>query len=239
MENQADLASAFPRPPSFYMHFTEENLAAAAAARGADDAATAAALPPDSPLQYLIPPPPLKDERTYNSLGAVWNTREVLSSLAELGIPRLYSTLPETDQPANRVVELKRLTRSLLVKYLELVGVMGIAPEQFTDRVEDIRVILINFHHLLNEYRPHQARESLVMLMEEHLERKSAEIGRLKDACAHIETVLSSLGTGAPGAGGPAAAGARAAAASASPAPAPAPGPRERDRAAWQAIAGL
>jgi len=56
----------------------------------------------------------------------------------------------------NRTDELKNLAKSALLNYLELVGIMGVDPAGWQNKVEDIRIIFVNMHHLLNEYRPHQ-----------------------------------------------------------------------------------
>jgi mediator of RNA polymerase II transcription subunit 7 len=41
--------------------------------------------------------------------------------------------------------------------------------------MEDLRVIFFNFYHILNEYRPHQARESLIATMQAQLDSKREE----------------------------------------------------------------
>ncbi|EEB07745.1 mediator complex subunit Med7 [Schizosaccharomyces japonicus yFS275] len=76
-----------------------------------------------------------------------------------------------TTQPviAHIADELKRLSRSLMLNFLELLGIMAKAPDQFPTKTENMRVILLNIHHLINEYRPHQARESLIVLLEKQL----------------------------------------------------------------------
>ncbi|KAK7207964.1 MED7 protein-domain-containing protein [Myxozyma melibiosi] len=160
------LSSAFPPPPAAYTSFTT-----------------------GSPRPQ---PPPLPGPR-YRSFGLTWNTNDALPPLAAAGIKELFTTSADASDPAYRVSELSTLTRSLLIKYLELLGVMSTAPELFPPLVEDVRTILLNMHHLLNEYRPHQARESLILMMEEQLDRKRAQTEATKLACDRMELLLSSL----------------------------------------------
>jgi mediator of RNA polymerase II transcription subunit 7 len=75
-----------------------------------------------------------------------------LPSLGELGVTQLYPS----EETLNRTDELKNLAKSALLNYLELVGIMGVDPAGWQHKVEDIRIIFVNMHHLLNEYRPHQ-----------------------------------------------------------------------------------
>ena len=39
-------------------------------------------------------------------------------------------------------------------------------------KIHDINLILININHLLNTYRPHQSRESLIMLLKNQIDYK-------------------------------------------------------------------
>jgi mediator of RNA polymerase II transcription subunit 7 len=81
-----------------------------------------------------------------------------------------------------------------LLNFLELVGIMSINPEQYAEKIQDLRTLFINFHHLLNEYRPHQARESLILMMEEQLERARSETAGIEGMKVKVDRILSGLG---------------------------------------------
>jgi len=94
----------------------------------------------------------------------------------------------------DRALILKRLAKSLLLNFLELMGIMSINPEQYMDKIQDLRTLFINFHHLLNEYRPHQARESLILMMEEQLRRSKDETEGIERMKTKVEGILEGLG---------------------------------------------
>lgn len=79
------------------------------------------------------------------------------------------------------------------MNFLEFVGILSVAPEQFEPKVEDIRNLFINAHHLLNLYRPHQARESLIMMMEAQLARTKDEIQQMDKLKEEVNAVLDQL----------------------------------------------
>lgn len=62
----------------------------------------------------------------------------------------------------------------------------------------DIATLVANAHTLINEYRPHQARETLILMMEEQLERKKAEVEGVKRMKAKIEEALASFRDSSP-----------------------------------------
>lgn len=191
----SNLFSVYPPPPSYYKHFTPENLEKLAQWQQAHASSLLVSEPgreppsetPPAPLSYLVPPTPPVSE-PYRSFGEIWQPKDKMVSLPEMGIKQLYPT------NYDRITELKKLLHSLLIQFLELVGIMGISPDQFPAKTEDIRVILINLHHLLNEYRPHQSRESLILLMEEQLEKKRKEIEELKSTNEDIQNKIKMLG---------------------------------------------
>ena len=73
--------------------------------------------------------------------------------------------------------------------------------EKYGPKIGDLRTLFLNAHHLLNEYRPHQARESLALRMEEQLERSRAETAAIRAAVARVDAVLDGLKTSLDAAG--------------------------------------
>jgi mediator of RNA polymerase II transcription subunit 7 len=157
---QPSQSSTFPNPPPFWKDFTPENVArieelrSAAAANDGGDAATAklTGLPPE--LISLQPPPEPVDGkwRVFSDQYTVciglssWVRKRMLTarlqlddklpSLEDQGIERLVPQGLGSDDSnkdgkhVDRAFELKRLAKSLLLNFLELVGTLSIAPEQ-------------------------------------------------------------------------------------------------------------
>lgn len=71
---------------------------------------------------------------------------------------------------------------------------MLIIVDQYTSKVQDLNTLFINFHHLLNEYRPHQARESLILMMQDQLERSRAETKGIREMKGKVDGILEGLG---------------------------------------------
>lgn len=53
-----------------------------------------------------------------------------------------------------------------------------------------MKALFSEAHAIVNKYRPHQARETLIHMMEEQVERCKAETRACKDACERVRGVL-------------------------------------------------
>ncbi len=98
------------------------------------------------------PPPLIKG--SYEIFGEAQNTEDeaTIVPLEEHGIKRLH--------PVNysRQAELKKLNISVLTNFLDLLDIMVKCPEDDVrlEKIDDISLIFIHLHHLINEFRPFQ-----------------------------------------------------------------------------------
>lgn len=207
-----DVSSLYPPPPPYMKFFTDENVKKLAQREdlkevndGPDESVEKGSSEETitSELDFLVPPP-MPSTHQYRAFGSIWQVKDELPDLETLGITRLYkkSDTEQTEEgdgtgaPTSyhyKTQELRKLLKSLLLNYLELVGVLSINPELYEPKMENIRTILTNIHHLLNEYRPHQSRESLIMLLEEQLEHKKTEIQQIYDVCNQVQQKLDNI----------------------------------------------
>lgn len=198
-----DISSLYPPPPPYIKFFTKENLEKLPAYKKQieDELKTTGDVSNGEKeeeitcaLDFMIPPPMPKSSK-YRAFGSVWQVKDELPDLETLGLTQLYKKANQydTNNYQYKLQELRKLLKSLLLNYLELVGILGINPELYEKKVENIRTILVNIHHLLNEYRPHQSRESLIMLLEEQVEYKKKEIRHINQVCTQIRERLANI----------------------------------------------
>jgi mediator of RNA polymerase II transcription subunit 7 len=121
-----------------------------------------------------------------------------LPTLEEQGIENLPATGSSDAKDAkhyDRAFELKRLAKSLLLNFLELTGILARSPADAEAKIKDLRTLFINIHHILNEYRPHQARESAIEMMQDHLDRTRTETAAIRTQVDKARKVLEGLGS--------------------------------------------
>ena len=184
----------FPIPPPFYKHFTKDNIAQLRQIRKEktgsqgtdhDQAATTeqpkdldiTSLPTD--LRYLVPPAPPADGK-WRTFGVQHDLHAPDPTLEDAGIDVLYPSNPSVK--LNPQPYLLALARSLLTTFLALTGALSEDPTDYSDRVADLKTIVTNMHDLINQYRPHQARETLILMLEERIEKLKGEIRAIGEA---------------------------------------------------------
>lgn len=116
------------------------------------------------------PPPPVEGE--YMCFGQKYTTVSGLPTLKDVGIEQVY---PDVHAGRASIAELHRLSHSLLFLYLDFLDAVTNDPEQMPAVRDDIRLVALNLHHLINSYRPHQARETLL----EHLKEQRRQLQHL------------------------------------------------------------
>ncbi|KAJ0089050.1 hypothetical protein Patl1_32883 [Pistacia atlantica] len=142
----------------------------------------------ENPNSAPAPPPPI--EGTYVCYGGGnYTTDDVLPSLEEQGVRQLYPKGPNVDFKK----ELRSLNRELQLHILELADVLVERPSQYARRVEDISLIFKNLHHLLNSLRPHQARATLIHILELQIQRRKQAVEDIKRYDILILTEIVSL----------------------------------------------
>ncbi|CAH0023323.1 unnamed protein product [Clonostachys rhizophaga] len=214
-DQEQSTSSTFPNPPPFWQDFTPDNLTrieqlrkSFAEANPTRDVPTRLPDIPES-LINLQPPAEPKDGR-FRIFGEHYTLENRLVTLEEGGITNLAPTHPSRqgdnatpssslnrrDVPhTDHALELKRLVKSLLLNFLELAGTLSINPNDGPGKVADLEILLFNIHHALNEYRPHQARESAAELMQEHLDRTRRETTAIRSQVEKARRVLEGLGS--------------------------------------------
>ncbi|XP_064085191.1 mediator of RNA polymerase II transcription subunit 7-like [Macrobrachium nipponense] len=141
LAGESTSTSTWPLPPTQYInHYTDENIR-----RG------------------RAPKPPLPIHNEYTMFGMPFNADDaIIRPLESQAIRRLYP------QNFDHRRELKKLNHSILVNFLDLLDILIKCPDsnKRTDKIEDINILFINMHHLINEFRPHQARETVRVMLE-------------------------------------------------------------------------
>ncbi|RMZ20802.1 hypothetical protein D0859_15196 [Hortaea werneckii] len=215
-QGAAQPKAPFPQPPPFYKHFTKANTAELkrqqkdlASHHPHDEEASHSAhqptnlnilsLPPE--LRYLIPPTPPDTTTPNNPPKAFTQTLNLTPSpptLADLSIDPLHPTHPSV--LSNPQPHLLALSRSLLTTFLHLVGAQSQNAEAWEESTRHLERIVGSMHELINAYRPHQARESLILEMEGRVRGMRGEVERIREGKGRVEGLLGGLG-GAEGGG--------------------------------------
>lgn len=201
MAEQQQMKALWPAPPPFYRHFANKNIAQLRQIRKdrANDTAESGegdesqgidvlSLPAE--LRYLIPPAPPADNK-WRAFGVANELDAPEQSLEDAGVEQLY---PDTDiVKQNPQPYLITLARSMLTTFLALTGILSENPELYDEQVVNLQTLVVNMHSLINQYRPHQARETLILMMEERVEKLRAEVKAIGEAGEKVDGVMRQL----------------------------------------------
>ncbi|XP_032384577.1 mediator of RNA polymerase II transcription subunit 7 [Etheostoma spectabile] len=157
--------SALPPPPMQYIkEYTDENIRKGLAPK---------------------PPPPIRD--SYMMFGNQFQCDDlIIRPLESQGIERLHPMQFDHKR------ELKKLNMSILVNFLDLLDILIKSPGSIKreEKLEDLKLLFVHMHHLINEYRPHQARETLRVMMEVQKRQRQDTAERFQK---HLERVVEMI----------------------------------------------
>ena len=110
----------------------------------------------------------------------------IIRPLESLGFRRLY---PHNYDPKR---ELKKLNHSMLINFLDILDIMIKAPDSAkrSEKIEDLNLLFIHMHHLINEFRPHQARETLRVMLEVQKKQRLETTNRFTKHLSRVQEVL-------------------------------------------------
>lgn len=196
MSEEGIVSSLYPPPPPYVKFFTNENVQKVRELR--ESGTTDEQISEMKDLLFQVPPVQ-PDRPTYRSFGDVWPFEDRFITLKESGMPQLYPGGDKGDEEEEqvftqeRIEELKKLTKSLLLNFLELVGLLGSNANESFAKIDEIRIVLINLHHLLNSYRLHQSRESLILRIQERVRMDKETIDKIEQTCKTVEDRIKML----------------------------------------------
>ncbi|GBC07644.1 hypothetical protein RclHR1_00760014 [Rhizophagus clarus] len=185
-----NVASVYPLPPEYYKRYTDENLNILKQVKEQGEEAFVAsggALPQTFSILELEPPPPIT-EGYYHTFNEPWPVVDVLLSLEDQGHKQLYPS-----GKIDRNVELKKLNQSAIFNFLELLNSLVKDPDRSLEKFEQIKLIFLNMKHMLNEYRPHQARETLRSILKNQLEDRRRATEEIRNRCNELAKTLETI----------------------------------------------
>ena len=121
----------------------------------------------DNKNDHPLPPTPITDPDGFDMFGQkvvpIETIEDLIPSLTSQNINQVYDS-----GAADVRHEMKSINVSLVLKYLHLLEILVKNPEspEFETAFGELKNLFENMYFLINRFRPHQARESLITLME-------------------------------------------------------------------------
>ena len=154
-----------------------------------DDTASAWPAPPRYYLEpRRAPPPPPRDGHVmYGVMRPPLGAEVPAASLEE----QLYD-----ESSTDLCRELRELNQRLRLEFLELLESMR-CNTPMDEHTRKMRMLLLNMQHLINKFRPYQAREELIAIAQAQVDAKRMLLEECRDAaaqCAILNVPSNSVG---------------------------------------------
>ncbi|OWZ16224.1 Mediator of RNA polymerase II transcription subunit [Phytophthora megakarya] len=108
-------------------------------------------------------------EPIYHMFGSPYSTQDVVPDLLPHAEKKLYA---KNDETVHYKAEMKKINRSLLANFVELVDVLVKKPAMFNAKLDDVELLFLNMHNLINAFRPHQARETVIQMLKTQVQER-------------------------------------------------------------------
>jgi len=111
---------------------------------------------------------------------------QIIRPLENQGLRRLYPHNYDHKR------ELKKLNYSILVNFLDLLDILIKAPDSAKrcEKIDDLTLLFIHMHHLINEFRPHQARETLRVMLDLQKRQRIETLDRFQLHLNHVKEMV-------------------------------------------------
>lgn len=174
MADQNYSSSSFPLPPMQYIDNYES----------------------EDKSKHPVPPPPINDE-PFEMFGQTIHPLESIENLVPSLERENIKQIVKLDPNSSPIFEMKSINVSLVTKFLDLLDILTKNPDSSESEIvyEELKNLFQNIHYLVNCYRPHQARETLITLMQSQEKSRSQTIEQLEKLIAVVKNFKSAVVT--------------------------------------------
>ncbi|RLN93229.1 hypothetical protein BBJ28_00009151 [Nothophytophthora sp. Chile5] len=116
------------------------------------------------------PPPPDPMEPTYHMFGSPYSTQDIIPDLLPQEGKKLYlPTATAADHGEGSVTNVD--SKAQMKKYGRCIERQE-AGETLYGSLDDVELLFLNMHNLINAFRPHQARETVIQMLKTQIQER-------------------------------------------------------------------
>ena len=119
---------------------------------------------------------------------SMMNDEAIIRPLESQGIKRLHA------KDSDHKKELKKMNASILINFLDLIDVLVKCQDtnKREEKCSDIAMLFVQMHHLINELRPHQARETIRVTLQCQKKQRAEIIKKLNKQIDKVNEMVIS-----------------------------------------------